>query len=153
MNQTVGRSDIGATCFNCVLWSVLASSPQKSYRHLLLYFYSPTGSCLSVTLYFNDITVRLAYAEHFVCGFLCRNHAHKLFSTGIFLLLFYSLNLCISRITSAKYEKNHNGMSMYVQHTLIHIIYKIQNCCFSPDGSSLKILILHPRASKGKQYH
>lgn len=129
-------------------------SPKVLQAFVVTFLLSPPPvSRPSVTLYFNVITVRLAYTENFVCGFLCRIHACKLFRTCIFLLSFYSCNLCISWITSAKYEKQHNGMSMYVQHTFIHIIYKIQNCYFSPDGSSLKILILHPWASKGKQYH
>lgn len=85
---------------------ILASSPQKSYKHLLLYFYSPTVSRLSVTLYFNVITVRWAYTENLVCCFLYRIHACKLFSRGLFLLLFYSCNLCISWITSVKYERS-----------------------------------------------
>lgn len=155
----MGRSDMGTTCFNCVLsrgvltiaqYAPILASPQESHKHILLNFYSPTVSCLSVAVYFNVITVRLAYTEIFLCDFLCRIHACNLFSTGLFLLLFNSCNLCISSVTSAKYKNKHNGISKYVQHTLVHIIYKIQNCYFGPHGSSLKILILHPWASKEK---
>lgn len=104
--------------------------PKSGTSFYCYIFTLPPVSCLSVTLYFNVITVRLAYAENFECGFLCRIHACNLFSTGLFLLLLYSCNLCISWITSAKYEKKHNCISMYVQHTLIHIIYKIRNFNF-----------------------
>lgn len=139
-------------------WQMLRMLPflpllPKVIQAFILLFYSPRVSCLTVILYFNVITVRLALSEKFVCGFLCRIHACKLFNTGLFLLLFYSCNLCISWITSAKYEKKHKGISICVQHTLIHIIYKLQNFYFSPDGSSLRILNLYPKASKGKQYH
>ena len=90
----------------------------------------------------------------YVCGLPCRIHVCKLFSTGIFMLSFYLYNLCVSWITSAKHhEMKHKGISIYVQCTLIHILNKMQNCYYCLDGSSLKILILHPWATKRKQYH
>lgn len=130
----------------------------RSHTGIYYYIFTPSPvSCLSVTFcLFNIITARLAYIKTFMYADF---HAEFMFVSSLVqgylcYLSFYSWNLCVSWITSAKHhEMKRKGICIYFQCTLIHVLNKIQNCCYSLHGSSLKVLILHPWAIKGKQYH